>query len=569
MTSREPAGMSPSTSGTTTENLPDSGYNTQPTTPSGKVSENAKSNWYRRSSISSLFGKKKKIRLIAKEVDIPTLERFKAIQHDLEEFLLGQMRAHQKPGTRYAPMSIRVVMMGISNDDARPYIVVFCESSLKNLVQGFIKQDIIASLCQPGDMGVPSFEVVVHGNAPRLRLGESDIDVVADTTCVYGRNRENTLCGVPISFRLPNGQRHHATFGGIIKVMTISGDIELLGMTAGHVLHQWDDIGAVLQDGEAPIRDDQSADSIFHEELLVHGNDVQSSVIFEDEDDDEIEVDIEPLIPSQSSAERLDTGSRWEFKHTTVLGNIIDVTESSKRHSSKQNHDWALFRLTTYAMNYARTSKGRKELRTISQRNPGASGRRPIRMLSGSKGRRKGTLLSEPGRILLEGDQEFVASFMITISGKSGICDGDSGSWVVDDETFEVYGQLVASDVLGSGYVIPMEGIMDDIKSQLGAKTVGLPGPTIILCASTIRTAEARHLAKKRPLSPTTGLKGSSVTQLSSNLENTDLARLFSPAPLSPSLSMVFDSGYSSMGSSPSRRRRRISREDKQLEHQR
>ncbi|XXH00873.1 hypothetical protein Hte_007224 [Hypoxylon texense] len=546
MASGEAVGMSLTTSsGTTTEDHFDSGYSTQSTTPSRRVSEYTKPDWYRRNSISSLFRTKKKIKLIAKEVDVPTLERFKAIRPDFEEFL-GRMRTHQKPGTRYAPMSIRVVMMGTSEDDARPYIVIFCESSLKNLVQGFIKQDVIANLCQPGDLGVPSFEVVVHGNAPRLRLGESDINVVADTTCVFGRYRENTLCGVPISFQLPNGQRHHATFGGIIKVMTVSGDIELLGMTAGHVLHQRDAVGAAPYDGKAPLEDEQSDDLL--EQFPVHGDDIQSSVIYED--DDGIEVDIEPLTTSGTSADTLDAGSRWEFKHTTVLGNVIDATGGIGR-SSKQNYDWALFRLTTYAMNYARTSRGRKELRTLSQRKPGASGRRPIRMLSGSKGRRRGTLLPEPGRILLEGGEEFIDSFMITISGKSGICDGDSGSWVVDDETFEVYGQLVASDVLGSGYVVPMEGIMDEIKSQLGAKSVGLPGPSIILYASTIKMAEARDLARKRPLSPTTGLttgiKDGSVAQL-------------------PSSSTVFDSGYSSMGSPPNRRRRRISREDEWLE---
>lgn len=147
-----------------------------------------------------------------------------------------------------------------------------------------------------------------------------------------------------------------------------------------------------------------------------------------------------------------------------------------------------------------------------------------------------------------------------------GICDGDSGSWVVDAETFEIYGQLVASDALGGGYVIPMTGIMDEIKSTLGAKSVGLPGPAIILCASTIKMAEARHLARKRPISSTTCLDDDLVTQISSNPGIVDAARLFSPAQWCTNLSSALDS-YSSMRGPPYRRRRRISREDRPLDN--
>ncbi|KAK2612540.1 hypothetical protein QQS21_001478 [Conoideocrella luteorostrata] len=56
-----------------------------------------------------------------------------------------------------------------------------------------------------------------------------------------------------------------------------------------------------------------------------------------------------------------------------------------------------------------------------------------------------------------------------------GICDGDSGAWVIDTLRCELYGQLVASDWFGSGYVIPMQLIFDDIKRQFKAEHVELP----------------------------------------------------------------------------------------------
>lgn len=57
---------------------------------------------------------------------------------------------------------------------------------------------------------------------------------------------------------------------------------------------------------------------------------------------------------------------------------------------------------------------------------------------------------------------------------------GDSGAWVVDDTTNEVYGHIVASDVFGVAYVVPIEDIFEDIKLRLSLEVVDLPfGGTI------------------------------------------------------------------------------------------
>lgn len=52
---------------------------------------------------------------------------------------------------------------------------------------------------------------------------------------------------------------------------------------------------------------------------------------------------------------------------------------------------------------------------------------------------------------------------------------GDCGSWVVDAETKEVFGHVVAVDVLREAYVIPLDELFLDIKRVLGANTVRLP----------------------------------------------------------------------------------------------
>jgi hypothetical protein len=53
--------------------------------------------------------------------------------------------------------------------------------------------------------------------------------------------------------------------------------------------------------------------------------------------------------------------------------------------------------------------------------------------------------------------------------------DGDCGLWVVDSQTYEVFGHVVASNIFGEAYVVPLDDLFENIKHQLGAQSVGLP----------------------------------------------------------------------------------------------
>ncbi|RYP56855.1 hypothetical protein DL771_011559 [Monosporascus sp. 5C6A] len=55
------------------------------------------------------------------------------------------------------------------------------------------------------------------------------------------------------------------------------------------------------------------------------------------------------------------------------------------------------------------------------------------------------------------------------------VVNGDSGSWIVDPESFEVFGHVVASDILGDVYVVPICDAFKDIKECLGCSSVTLP----------------------------------------------------------------------------------------------
>ena len=52
---------------------------------------------------------------------------------------------------------------------------------------------------------------------------------------------------------------------------------------------------------------------------------------------------------------------------------------------------------------------------------------------------------------------------------------GDCGSWVIDIETGEVYGHVVASDDFGEAYVVPLRDTIKDIETQSQLTSVHVP----------------------------------------------------------------------------------------------
>lgn len=74
--------------------------------------------------------------------------------------------------------------------------------------------------------------------------------------------------------------------------------------------------------------------------------------------------------------------------------------------------------------------------------------------------------------------------------------DGDSGSWVVNEKTLEVYGYVVAADAFGGGYIVPLDDALRDIADKLQAQSVELA--TIIDMA----TAKLRTITILDPSAP-------------------------------------------------------------------
>ncbi|KXH41905.1 hypothetical protein CSIM01_02741 [Colletotrichum simmondsii] len=55
--------------------------------------------------------------------------------------------------------------------------------------------------------------------------------------------------------------------------------------------------------------------------------------------------------------------------------------------------------------------------------------------------------------------------------------EGDSGAWVVCSAYHEVFGHIVAADMFGDAYVLPLEDTFEAIRKSLGAASVQLASP--------------------------------------------------------------------------------------------
>jgi hypothetical protein len=82
------------------------------------------------------------------------------------------------------------------------------------------------------------------------------------------------------------------------------------------------------------------------------------------------------------------------------------------------------------------------------------------------------------------------------------VCEGDSGAWVAHNAAPEVYGHVIATDILGDAYVMPSVDTLQEIKECMGAKSVRLPlgGSIISAKAETATISKSNATSKSRSM---------------------------------------------------------------------
>lgn len=408
--------------------------------------------------------------------------RFYHIQPEVSSLLLKytNRKSLLRSSIRHKPMAMRSMLVGSTALDAKPHIVVFCAPDMRKRIQHFFDTDtLVKAFYKPADPSLPKFEVTVSGCAPQLRMKDEAVCVVWELETLLSNWEDllsaeiktgervgmclsstktkfgNTLCGTPIQFQA-NGKRRNATMGGIVRLLYDNGTSTLMGLTAGH------GAAACLQDDKEHFEaDDSETDSFL--------GDIESECSYGDSEVQTVpELDETPCI--KDCTEDCAKSDSWMFSNSHSSGNailprLIPVQDESNR----PFFDWALVPLDRVEMNELPVGGdyfGGGIISKYRKQDPvtldGLSSERVI-LMSGSSGLGYGRLISQPSSILISPGNTFVNTWMITLDSGAALTDGDSGTWVISQETRELLGHVVATDPLGAGYIIPASGIFRDI----------------------------------------------------------------------------------------------------------
>ncbi|KAK6356848.1 hypothetical protein TWF718_001188 [Orbilia javanica] len=364
-------------------------------------------------------------------------------------------------------MAWKVKVLGENESSKRPYIVILCDpASTKKLTKFFSKKEI-KQQCE-GTEGLPPLPVLVIASTPTR--------VAVDILEVFGREDVflDTSLGCGESIKIVNGGKAKmATLGGIVKV-TIGGEVQFYGITAGHIVEEdTDDEGVSIGDlseasGSEAGPDDESSS--------------ETSSISTNTSSPDIHVPTE------------DGGCNFGWKK---IGHVAKPT-TAMQGLEDCNLDWSLVDIIDgerKKMNFiknplsqngqdSRAHQASDAIDTIYLRKYGNRIDAPVLYQPGTEpGYLKGTINTMPAFMHQSPSNKMARVYNMSWDSEwDKVSAGDCGSWVVDPGvgTFglgshAVYGHIVAVDIFDEAYVVPFEDTMEQLKGYLGAEVVELP----------------------------------------------------------------------------------------------
>ncbi|KAL6362434.1 hypothetical protein LRP88_03716 [Fusarium phalaenopsidis] len=410
-----------------------------------------------------------RIRPIKKKIDIATARR----ANDVIEQMSLLLQEHMVKSKRYKylsrpkrnppPMSIRPIVLGTTEEDAKTCLVIFCTDShgVHEKIKDFLRKSFVKELYQPRDSTEHSFDVHVVGAPPSEQAG---VAVGIPINNPRPETSTCTLCGTSIYFvQEKSEQKQFATMGGILRLEFPDGTNDLYGLTAEHGAidpRDPNDSDTSMSDGGSDYGDSSSRPA--SPTIMVQIDfDLGPCLDVPTRDDQEMHSEVDDLEPVMARVE-------------------LSALENTQNGAFR---DWALFPLPT------RDLKPKPNMLQLQGQPPKAlkmpdglteiSESRTVQIITGS-GLKRATLAPCLSRVLLKPGTAFVWALTVELQTNSDIRRGDSGSWVVDPLTLEVYGHLVATDVLMGAYVIPLVDIIDDIRSRFYEVSVQFPSDHLL-----------------------------------------------------------------------------------------
>jgi hypothetical protein len=356
--------------------------------------------------------------IILKQFDkhIPKLtqDRFEDLREQFAESLNNLTRA-LPPKCRGILMSLKA--MGESESTATPWVFIQCHETVAPKVRRFFKQTSIEEEFKPQkpDAYNPRFEIYVHKMAPRVLHNQSSASASVYTVANCPENARvyceesaillsGTLCGSRVRVSVPkNRLLRSATIGGLISIKFTTGQLQLLGLTAGHGLADDEHVEQSEDDRERDFLDDLDDEYA--------------------EDEPIFELDPSSLVPEASTT----TLPLFEVQNysDTLLGHIYKTAEDDL--GDQKYLDWALFTIEDsrlYLPNIVRqreithffsgipTEEGEEEEEEEKKKN--------VVMRTAKSGLVRGTLTSSASYLMLAPGKTLITTHALTLSDRNG-----------------------------------------------------------------------------------------------------------------------------------------------------
>ena len=459
----------------------DSGYASRTDTPTkesrGRLDDSKKTN-------------RKKLKVFNKDVPEAFRYRFSDLRELFDASLHQYVEKKHNNGLSLGMIAWRLKVLGETEESAKPWIIVMCSSKVAKTIRKYFQQKLVRQEYQPEDTAIPSFEVYVR-ERPLRELAA--IRVYSDAESV--ENESSALSG-KLVYTCTDGKSRCATLGGIIKLVDDIGITTFHGMTAGHIFGDDNTFTSIGQPASVapniPQGEDSNSSSGNHETKdIANGKDEVDEREGEGEGfvsslEDEYELDFDD---DSTKLELSEAAAKLEKQ---IPADSVSIGELSLRSANihkriDRDLDWALFcldprvqRLSMLGYTWPRYNSNLE----CRDARPGT----PVWIMT-SRGALFGELQPSAfmkARRATRAIEVFVVKVASQQPGRSSEMPqnhestisldlGDSGSWVIDHCTQEVYGYIVASDVFQDAYVVPFNLAMADIQSATGAAACTLP----------------------------------------------------------------------------------------------
>ncbi|KAH8790776.1 hypothetical protein BGZ57DRAFT_815095, partial [Hyaloscypha finlandica] len=368
-------------------------------------------------------------------------DRFINLKSQYTKPLFEFLGAPPKPTRNIRNIAMTLEYLGKERETAAPWVLIQCRKAIAKKIRNFFKQSNVEADFKPTEPTpfMPYLPILVHEESPEP-VARSDIlsdpSSSEDTStsfgvAIYGDqfSMVETLCGTEIKAEI-RGTIHTATIGGLISVVSKDGNKSLFALTAGHFIDvdQYDD-------------DDDDEDEDEDEDEEVYSSD----------DEDPHELDLVSL-PNKLLSSKQDSTSKDDLQ-------------------DRPNLDWALIAIENDSV-YLPNVVMSKEV-ALTSPGPTRTGLKREVAVAAAGGRALSGFLSQDWSYLaLAPGNTMVRSYLLTFHNGQALKKGDSGAWVTDSETHEVYGHIVASEAFGRAHVIPMNDIFSDITTRLSLSAV-------------------------------------------------------------------------------------------------